>query len=146
MEPELQKSEYLDAGADAQTTGAIAGSQSSLSSGGGSDEAAPEWQQLLEQVYGVLSDLPEFIGKFYGEYRQPIVTVGLILAAVISVKLVFALIGAINEVPLLSPVFELVGLGFSGWFVYRYLLRVSSREELSSKVSEWKDQVIGNKQ
>lgn len=143
MEPELQKSDFADAGADAQTTGVTAGDQSSLTNASG--EAAPEWQQILEQVYGVLSDLPDFIGKFYGEYRQPVVTVGLIVAAVISVKLVFALLGAINEVPLLSPVFEIVGLSYSGWFVYRYLLRVSSRQELSGKFNDLKDQVIGNK-
>ena len=143
MEPELQKSEYADAGADAQTTGVTAGGQSSLATA--SDEATPEWQQILEQVYSVLSDLPEFIGKFYGEYRQPVVTVGLIVAAVISVKLIFALLGAINEVPLLSPIFELVGLTYSGWFIYRYLLRVSSRQELSTKFNDVKDQVIGNK-
>ena len=143
MEPELQKSEYADAGADAQTTGVAAGGQSSLATAG--DEATPEWQQLLEQFYTVLSDLPEFIGKFYGEYRQPVVTVGLIVAAVISVKLVFALLGAINEVPLLTPLFELIGLSYSGWFVYRYLLRVSSREELSSKFNDLKNQVIGDK-
>ncbi|MEM9771716.1 MAG: CAAD domain-containing protein [Cyanobacteria bacterium P01_D01_bin.73] len=143
MEPELQKSEYADAGTDATTNGVDVSETKSLATA--SDGETPEWQELLEQFYKILSDLPDFISKFYGEYRQPIVTAGLILAAVISVKLVFALLGAINEVPLLSPVFEIVGITYSGWFVYRYLLRVSSRKELSTKVNDFKDQVIGNK-
>ncbi|MEM9244428.1 MAG: CAAD domain-containing protein [Cyanobacteria bacterium P01_F01_bin.153] len=141
MEPELQKSEYADAGTNAKAE--MTTSTPSLSSANGED--SPEWQQILEQFYKILSDLPDYVGKFYGEYRQPIVTAGLIVAAFISVKLVVALLGAINEVPLLSPIFELVGLTYSGWFVYRYLLRVSSRKELSSKVGDLKDQVIGNK-
>lgn len=143
MEPELQKSEYADATADAPNAGVTDGGQSSLATA--SDEATPDGQEILEQIYEILSDLPEFIGKFYSEYRQPVTTVGLIVAAVIAVKLVFALLGAINEVPLLSPIFELIGLTYSGWFVYRYLLRVSSRQELSDQIGNFKDQVIGNK-
>lgn len=139
MEPELQKSDFADAADKPAVSAEQAGSLASASVEG--DNA--EWQQILEQAYSILSGLPEFIGKFYSEYRQPVVTVGLIVAALISVKLVLALLGAINEIPLLAPTFELIGLLYSGWFVYRYLLRVSSREELSERFNVLKDQVIG---
>ena len=139
MEPELQKSDFADTADKPAVSPEQAGSLASAPAEG--DNA--EWQQILEQAYAVLSGLPEFIGKFYSEYRQPVVTVGLIVAALISVKLVLALIGAINEIPLLAPVFELIGLLYSGWFVYRYLLRVSSREELGERFNGLKDQVIG---
>lgn len=44
------------------------------------------------------------------------------------------LVGAINVVPLLPKVMELVGLGYSTWFVYRYVLFKDSRQELVEQV------------
>ncbi|HEY9737803.1 MAG TPA: CAAD domain-containing protein, partial [Trichocoleus sp.] len=72
-------------------------------------------------------------------------TIGLLFASIISVKLVLAVLGAINEIPLLSPTFELIGLTYSGWFVYRYLLRASNRQELVEDINSLKDQVLGKR-
>ncbi|KAJ9539436.1 hypothetical protein OSB04_032169, partial [Centaurea solstitialis] len=41
---------------------------------------------------------------------------------IVAIWLSSILIGAINSVPLLPKIMELVGLGYTGWFVYRYLL------------------------
>jgi hypothetical protein len=91
----------------------------------------------------LLGDLPEAVSSFFNEYRRPIVTIGLIVAAIISVKLVLALLGAVNEVPLLAPTFELIGLIYSGWFIYRYMLKASNRQELLEDINSLKDQVLG---
>ncbi|XP_002984041.2 protein CURVATURE THYLAKOID 1A, chloroplastic [Selaginella moellendorffii] len=53
------------------------------------------------------------------------------------------IVGAINSVPLLPKVMELVGLGYTGWFVYRYLLFKSSRKELLEDVEELKKKITG---
>mmetsp|Transcript_14023 Transcript_14023/g.23823 ORF Transcript_14023/g.23823 Transcript_14023/m.23823 type:complete len:157 (+) Transcript_14023:131-601(+) len=53
------------------------------------------------------------------------------------------IIGAINNVPILPKIMELVGLGYTGWFVYRYLLFKSSREELVSDVEDLKKKITG---
>uniref|UniRef100_A0A2P2LB26 Cyanobacterial aminoacyl-tRNA synthetase CAAD domain-containing protein n=1 Tax=Rhizophora mucronata TaxID=61149 RepID=A0A2P2LB26_RHIMU len=42
--------------------------------------------------------------------------------AIVAVWLSSIIVGAINSVPLLPKIMELVGLGYTGWFVYRYLL------------------------
>uniref|UniRef100_A0A804LCS4 Cyanobacterial aminoacyl-tRNA synthetase CAAD domain-containing protein n=1 Tax=Zea mays TaxID=4577 RepID=A0A804LCS4_MAIZE len=42
--------------------------------------------------------------------------------AVVALWLTSVVVGAINAVPLLPKILELVGLGYTGWFVYRYLL------------------------
>lgn len=145
MEPEVQKSDYKDVGDTGTGTSPDLGGALATAEAGEGSQSENQWQPVLEQVYEILSALPDYIGKFYNQNRQPIVTVGLILVALVSVKLVLALLGAINEIPLLSPTFELVGLGYTGWFVYRYLLRVSSREELYSEFRSLKEQVVGNK-
>ncbi|MFS8022146.1 putative cyanobacterial aminoacyl-tRNA synthetase, CAAD domain, protein CURVATURE THYLAKOID 1 [Helianthus anomalus] len=40
----------------------------------------------------------------------------------VAIWLSSVVINAINKVPLLRNLMELVGVGYSGWFVYRYLL------------------------
>ncbi|MEM9767577.1 MAG: CAAD domain-containing protein [Cyanobacteria bacterium P01_D01_bin.71] len=100
-------------------------------------------QQILDKVSGLLANLPDYVTDFFKEYKRPLVTVGLILAAFISVKLLLAILNAINEVPLLAPAFELVGLGYSAWFVYRFLLKDVNRQELTENITALKDQVIG---
>ena len=45
-------------------------------------------------------------------------------------------VGAINAIPLLPKVMELVGLGYSAWFVYRYVLFKESRKELEQTVDD----------
>jgi len=62
---------------------------------------------------------------------------------VISVKLTLALLDALDDIPLLAPTFELIGFGYTAWFIYRYLLRASNREELGKEVGELKSQIIG---
>jgi len=54
------------------------------------------------------------------------------------------IVGAINSVPLLPKVFELVGLGYSAWFTYRYLLFKSNREELLDDIEVLKKKIAGD--
>lgn len=108
-------------------------------------ETSQQVQQVWDKISALLGDLPEYVTDFFKEYRRPIITIGLIFGAVVSVKLVLAILGAVNEIPLLSPTFELIGLTYSGWFVYRYLLRASNRQELVEDINTLKDQVLGKR-
>lgn len=53
------------------------------------------------------------------------------------------IVGAINSVPLLPKIMELIGLGYTGWFVYRYLLFKSSRKELVEDIETLKGKITG---
>ncbi|KAJ9171466.1 hypothetical protein P3X46_014833 [Hevea brasiliensis] len=63
--------------------------------------------------------------------------------AIVAVWLSSILVGAINSVPLLPKIMELVGLGYTGWFVYRYLLFKSSRKELATDIEALKKKIAG---
>eukprot|EP00850_Spirogloea_muscicola_P006378 SM000030S11387 [mRNA] locus=s30:484723:486287:- [translate_table: standard] len=56
------------------------------------------------------------------------------------------IVGAVNSVPLLPKLLELVGLGYTGWFVYRYLLFKSSRKELLEEIEVIKGKITGAQQ
>jgi hypothetical protein len=36
-----------------------------------------------------------------------------------------------------------VGFGYSGWFIYRYLLLANTRKELTDAIATWKNKVFG---
>ncbi|KAK1278476.1 hypothetical protein QJS04_geneDACA020841 [Acorus gramineus] len=63
--------------------------------------------------------------------------------AIVAVWLSSVVVGAINSVPLLPKLMELVGLGYTGWFVYRYLLFKSSRKELVTDIETLKKKITG---
>ena len=63
--------------------------------------------------------------------------------AIVAIWLSSILVSAINSVPLLPKIMELVGLGYTGWFVYRYLLFKSSRKELATDIESLKKKITG---
>jgi hypothetical protein len=65
------------------------------------------------------------------------------VTAGVTVKVILAVLDSLNDIPLVAPTFELIGIGYSGWFVYRYLLKASTREELTSEIDTLKSQVFG---
>ncbi|KAJ9522953.1 hypothetical protein QJQ45_023752 [Haematococcus lacustris] len=61
--------------------------------------------------------------------------------AVFALFLTNTVLGAINNVPLLPKLLELVGLAYSAWFTYRYLLFKANREELMKEVQDLKGKI-----
>ncbi|MEM6452558.1 MAG: CAAD domain-containing protein [Cyanobacteria bacterium P01_D01_bin.105] len=106
-------------------------------------ETMEQVKRVTAQVVDNLGELPKYFGEFFQEYRRPLLALGLIFGAFISVKLTLAILDAINDVPVLAPLFELIGLIYSGWFIYRYLLKASNRSELASEMNALKDQILG---
>lgn len=102
-----------------------------------------EWQKYGEQVSSFLSTLPSYIGKFYEENKGAVWVVGGIVAALVTVKLTLALLDAIDDIPLIAPSLQLIGLGYTIWFVYRYLLKAETRQELLQEINAIKAQVLG---
>ncbi len=101
------------------------------------------WQEWGQPVVDVLAKLPDYVGGFFSSYQKPLITLGLILSGIVTVKVTLAILDAINDIPLLAPIFELVGIGYTAWFVYRYLLKVETRKELGTEFQSLKAQVVG---
>ncbi|MDF5706932.1 MAG: CAAD domain-containing protein [Nostoc sp. S4] len=106
---------------------------------------APEsqWQKISRQVSEFFEQLPEYLSSFFKDYKQPLITVGLILTALVTVKVTLAVLDAIHHTPLLSTIFELIGIAYTTWFIFRYLLRVSNRQELVQEIRLLKNQIVG---
>ena len=121
---------------------ADSGSLAPMSSPDGSGE---QWQQIKDQVIDILSDLPDYLGGFFNQYQKPIVTIGLLVGVIVTIRVTLAVVDAINDIPLLAPTFELIGMGYTAWFIYRYLLQASSRQELWREINSIKESLLGRK-
>ncbi len=106
-------------------------------------QSQEEWLKYGEQISSFLSALPEYLATFYSKYKQPLVFAAVFVGAVIAVKVVLAILDALNDIPLVAPSFELIGIGYSTWFVYRYLLKASTRKELTNEIQGLRSQVVG---
>jgi CAAD domains of cyanobacterial aminoacyl-tRNA synthetase len=107
-------------------------------------ETATNIQEIKTQVLSVLSDLFTYAGQFFEEYQKPLTNIGLIVGVLVAFYLVVAVVDAINELPLLAPIFELIGIGYAIWFVKQYW-SAEARTSLWANVQTFLDQVVGKK-
>lgn len=95
------------------------------------------------QISEFLDKLPSYVTYLFGAYKQPLASIGLILIAFVVVKLMFVVLDAISDIPLVAPTFKLIGLVYTTWFVYRYLIGSTNRQELSEAIKTLKEYVLG---
>lgn len=106
-------------------------------------ETVEQVKRMTAQVVDKLGYLDKYFGEFFVEYKRPLIALGLFFGFFLSIKMTLAILDAINDVPVLAPSLELIGLLYSGWFIYRYLLKASNRSELASEMNAIKDQILG---
>lgn len=104
-----------------------------------------QWRQFGEKTSTFITELQNFVADFFKQYQPLVGSIGWILLALISTKLMLALLEAINDIPMLSLLLELIGLGYVIWFIYRYLLTAVSRQELSREIENFKTQIFAVK-
>ncbi|KVI07114.1 protein CURVATURE THYLAKOID 1A, chloroplastic-like isoform X1 [Cynara cardunculus var. scolymus] len=114
----------------------ISGSKKSLSY---RIKASSEDSSETSEVGEVFSNLKE---KWDALENKPMAVVygG---GAAVGVWLSSTVVNAINSVPVVPKFMELIGLGYTGWFIYRYLLFKSGRKELADDIEVLKKKIIG---
>ncbi|XP_010272937.1 PREDICTED: protein CURVATURE THYLAKOID 1D, chloroplastic-like isoform X1 [Nelumbo nucifera] len=86
--------------------------------------------------------LQSFVHMLDLEDAYPILLYG--GGALVAVWLASVLVGAFDSIPLFSKVMEVVGIAYTIWFTTRYLIFKKNRNELSEKIEELKEQVLGS--
>lgn len=94
-------------------------------------EYAPiDTEVIMERAKGVVSDVKNRPG-----YYSKIAGYG--VGALVLVTILRAIVSAIDSLPVLPPTLELIGLGYSAWFVWRYVLFRESRTELLEEIDDF---------
>jgi hypothetical protein len=107
-------------------------------------ETESQWQKIGRQTSYFLANLPEYFNKFWDAYKQPIISLLWVLAAIIAVRIILAVLDVINDIPLAEPLFILIGIGYTTWFTFRYLVLASTRQELATEIESLKKEFLKN--
>ncbi|ACK69092.1 conserved hypothetical protein [Gloeothece citriformis PCC 7424] len=99
--------------------------------------------QVGWQITALIEQIPQYWTDFWQAYQRPIILLGWILGAVITLKVFLAVLAAINSLPLLAPLLQLVGLGYSVWFVVGNLLGFANRQVILAKINGLKEYIFG---
>uniref|UniRef100_UPI0025D3211D CAAD domain-containing protein n=1 Tax=Okeania sp. SIO2F4 TaxID=2607790 RepID=UPI0025D3211D len=101
--------------------------------------------KIKEQLIDIFSNLPDYISQFYQEYKTQLKVVGSLTLAILTLTLIVSFLQTLQGIPILSVSFEFIGMGYAVWFVYRYLLQKSNRQELLDKIQDIKAEIVGKK-
>lgn len=101
------------------------------------------WERDRAQIEDFFNDPMKYVSTFWQEYKPIVYILGAFLATLFTLKVVFGIIGFVTSLPIISGLLELVGIGYTIWFVNRYLLKAETRQELSQKMETMKQDVIG---
>lgn len=143
MDSELQQAEYTDAKIKEGIKALEASEPGTLAMLPPATETEEELQQFGGQISTFLAELPEYLGRFVNEYKLPVISFALLVVTVTLLRIILAVLDAINDIPLLSPLLELTGIGYTIWFTFRYLLKGPTRQELGAQVDSIKKEIIG---
>ena len=98
------------------------------------------------EVTAFLENAKSTATELFNNNRQLFITFGWIVLAVFGAKVVFATLGIIDDIPLVTPIIKLVGLVSVVRFTWRYLIREHDRQELLEIIDRTKVEVLGDRQ
>lgn len=106
-----------------------------------------DWLRDQARMSAFFDDPIGYTSKVLNPYKRILVAIGWVLLAISGAWLVLSVLSAVltiaTSIPVLSPLFELIGVVYTGWFIYRYLLTASQRQELSQKIDVFKSEFVG---
>ncbi|XP_072968322.1 protein CURVATURE THYLAKOID 1C, chloroplastic [Typha angustifolia] len=76
------------------------------------------------------NSIVKYVEKAWNSSEDRIALAGLGFAAIVAAWASTNLVAAIDKLPLVPSALEFIGILFSWWFIYRYLLFKPDREEL----------------
>ena len=102
------------------------------------------WVTIQTRTTGFFDETVSTIATFFKNNRQLLTILGIAFLAIVGVKLMFAGLNAIDDIPLVTPLLKLIGLVYVVRFVWRYLLREQDRHELAENFNRTKAEVLGS--
>jgi hypothetical protein len=111
-----------------------------------SEENKSKWLIFGENISKYLDKSPQYAKDFFEAYKRPLIIIIFGLVTVITLKITSGLLDVINEIPLVAPSFEVIGIGSTIWFIFRYLISSQKRQELLEKLENIKEYVLGDNQ
>jgi CAAD domains of cyanobacterial aminoacyl-tRNA synthetase len=143
MESQVQERNYVDENYSNESPSIAVAQPDNQSALAPANKANDQIELVGQKVSNFFAQLPDNTARFVQEYKLPVISFALMVAAIISLRILLALIGAVNDIPLVAPFFELIGIGYTAWFVTRYLFKAETRKELGADINQFKKEMVG---
>jgi CAAD domains of cyanobacterial aminoacyl-tRNA synthetase len=108
-------------------------------------EPVQSGQSIQSEITAFVENATATTTELFNNNRQLLITLGWIVLAIFGVKVVFATLGIIDDIPLFTPLIKLVGLVSVVRFSWRYLIREHDRKELIEIIDRTKVEVLGDR-
>ncbi|KAL6611296.1 hypothetical protein ACP70R_039224 [Stipagrostis hirtigluma subsp. patula] len=96
---------------------------------------------------GATTEVPEIVKAAqdaWDKVDDKYAVTALAVASIVALWTAVGAIKAIDKLPILPGVLELVGIGYTGWFTYRNLIFQPDREALISKIKSTYNEITGS--
>lgn len=107
------------------------------------ESATESWQTFQAKMTTFFANATTYTTAFFNNNRRLLATIGWIVLALLGVRLVFAALDALDDIPLVSPILKLIGFVYVVRFVWRYLIREADRQELIQQFNRTKSEMFG---
>jgi hypothetical protein len=104
-------------------------------------EANRKANEAADEASDKLQGYADDIQEWWENNDEKPTTIALGVAGFVALWATSGLLDAVNRLPLIGGVFEVVGLGVSGWFVYRYLGTADDRKDLKREFDSFLQKV-----
>ncbi|KAA8520800.1 hypothetical protein F0562_014928 [Nyssa sinensis] len=94
-----------------------------------------------------VTELPEIvktIQEAWDKVEDKYAVTSLAVAGVVGIWASTGMISAIDRLPLIPGILEIVGIGYTGWFAYRNLIFKPDREVMIQKIKDTYNDIIGS--
>lgn len=122
METKVQQKEYADPAAAKDMMSIQSSEAGTLATITSSDISDSQSSQIGRDISNFLQQLPKKIVDFSKEYKLQVISFAVLVVMVVFLRFVLAVINALNQIPLASTIFEVIGIGYTTWFVSRYFV------------------------
>ncbi|CAI0423181.1 unnamed protein product [Linum tenue] len=102
---------------------------------------------VISKATGESSDsslnIAKSVQSVWDKSEDRVAVIGLGFAAIVALWASASLVAAIDKLPVFPSLLEVVGILYSTWFVYRYLLFKPNREELVEIINKSVSEILG---
>ncbi|MFH7024187.1 MAG: CAAD domain-containing protein [Heteroscytonema crispum UTEX LB 1556] len=143
MESQVQERNYVDENYSNEMPSIAVAQPDNESALAPVNKANDQMELMGQKVSNFFAQLPDNTARFVQEYKLPVISFALMVATIISLRVLLALLDAVNDIPLVAPFFELIGISYTAWFVNRYLFKAETRKELGVDINLLKKEMVG---
>eukprot|EP00878_Enallax_costatus_P001021 GHUV01001155.1.p1 GENE.GHUV01001155.1~~GHUV01001155.1.p1 ORF type:complete len:173 (+),score=31.87 GHUV01001155.1:67-519(+) len=100
-------------------------------------------EDVSKKLNEALANTGNYIQTKWEETEDKPAAVAVTLGAVLLLVAASSVVDAVDKIPIISDLIELIGIGVTGWFTYRYLVFGPDREELVANIKAFLNKVYG---